>query len=548
MTKIYLTCIGATARVRVEGAVTAGMVGIPVEIRCDSSWDGLSKTLVCMSGNQKIPQLVVPGQELTVAWEVLQQGLHLYLGLEGRDGSGSLVIPTTWADCGRVQPGAGGSHTETPTPGEMEQLLNAVLEARDQTQALREHLKALVPTETETSVPVTIHKGRMDIIDGQIIASNSSSWAYTQFIPMDPELEYTVTTTNGFKSIIWAVDVSGTELTFRNMTDFGVPQVTAAEKRVTSQGGLYTHMVVRIRNADNTLFYPEEGQQSVFVTAIKKVQVWEQVQQNTQTLEALKDTPGRKEQDWYLSMALFERVGVIGDSYASGSCAENPGDAKAVMHKSVSWPAILGRRNGIEVRNYSAGGLSTSTWLTNSQVGYSALMADIAAGIDCGLYILALERNDYNLDKDHESDSDPARRAHLGSAGDAAITSAASPGSFWANYRFLIRRLKAAAPKAVIVLMAGDYASGLGAEYNEAMRRLAEAENVAFIAQRDDAFFLDKTYYLKDSGGHPAAIVYSGMALAIERLIQKAAMEQREHFVHYNGLSGGTGEPVSDGV
>lgn len=122
MTKITLYCQGAAARARVEGSITAGAVGIPVEVVCDGTWDDLTKTLVCMSADRRIPIVLGPDTP-TVAWETLIPGMHLYLGLEGRNAAGDIIIPTTWADCGRVQPSAEGSHTGQPTPSEIEQLL-----------------------------------------------------------------------------------------------------------------------------------------------------------------------------------------------------------------------------------------------------------------------------------------------------------------------------------------------------------------------------------------------------------------------------------------
>ena len=47
LTSIKLIVHGAKARAEVQGVLTAGMVGIPVTIEFDKSWNGLSKNLVC---------------------------------------------------------------------------------------------------------------------------------------------------------------------------------------------------------------------------------------------------------------------------------------------------------------------------------------------------------------------------------------------------------------------------------------------------------------------------------------------------------------------
>ena len=108
MTTIRLFCQGATARAKVEGAITAGAVGIPVEITCDSAWDGLTRTIVFMT---PVSRSAVSGVEdsAVVPSGVLVPGLHLYLAMEGRDAAGSVVIPTNWADCGVIRCSSAGT-------------------------------------------------------------------------------------------------------------------------------------------------------------------------------------------------------------------------------------------------------------------------------------------------------------------------------------------------------------------------------------------------------------------------------------------------------
>lgn len=106
MTSIKLTVSGAQIQAKVCGPLTAGMVGIPVTILYDSEWEGLTKTLVCKGG--ELVCRVVPdiSTETTVTPEVMRAGLHLHLGVEGRNADGTLVIPTLWADCGLIRESA----------------------------------------------------------------------------------------------------------------------------------------------------------------------------------------------------------------------------------------------------------------------------------------------------------------------------------------------------------------------------------------------------------------------------------------------------------
>ena len=152
MAKITLVVEDNSARAVVtDGPITAGTVGIPVEIVTDESWAGLRQTLVCMTALDKIP-ILEPNEETSkVPWELLIQGYHLYLSLEGRSADGSRIENSTWADCGKVQASGEGSHTGKPTPNEMEQLMNIaenIILVQDEQPVEREN-KAWVTGEAE---------------------------------------------------------------------------------------------------------------------------------------------------------------------------------------------------------------------------------------------------------------------------------------------------------------------------------------------------------------------------------------------------------------
>lgn len=109
MTSIQLTLTGAQAQAKVTGVLTAGMVGVQVYVDCDSAWDGLTKTLVCRcNGARGIVEQVERRTLLAsgvLQWNALGRN-ELFLGVEGRNAEGDLVIPSTMAFCGKVYPGA----------------------------------------------------------------------------------------------------------------------------------------------------------------------------------------------------------------------------------------------------------------------------------------------------------------------------------------------------------------------------------------------------------------------------------------------------------
>ena len=47
LTSITLTVNGAEIRASMAGTLTSGMVGIPIIIEYDDTWEGLTKNLVC---------------------------------------------------------------------------------------------------------------------------------------------------------------------------------------------------------------------------------------------------------------------------------------------------------------------------------------------------------------------------------------------------------------------------------------------------------------------------------------------------------------------
>ena len=110
MTTIKLTVSGAKATAIVDGVLTSGSVGIPVTIEYDSIWDGLAKNLMCATGKWHpagAPKAIINiDGSAAVAPEALIADNHLYLGVEGRNADGTLVICSTWADCGTVFAGA----------------------------------------------------------------------------------------------------------------------------------------------------------------------------------------------------------------------------------------------------------------------------------------------------------------------------------------------------------------------------------------------------------------------------------------------------------
>ena len=100
---------GTTVTLKLYGALTAGMVGVPVAFSFDESWDGLNKVAV-FEGCAVKTRALVESNETTVPHEVLRvSGMSLRVGVEGRNDDGTIVYPSVMQQAGVIQEGADAS-------------------------------------------------------------------------------------------------------------------------------------------------------------------------------------------------------------------------------------------------------------------------------------------------------------------------------------------------------------------------------------------------------------------------------------------------------
>lgn len=218
----------------------------------------------------------------------------------------------------------------------------------------------------------------------------------------------------------------------------------------------------------------------------------------------------------YTSLSVFENFGVIGDSFASGEIYVN---GQGNDYYNLSWGQILARQYGVECKNFSAGGLTTRTWLT-SEAGLPNLLGSNARKI----YYLALGINDYySLGSDY-----------LGSISDIKEDFTQNADTFYGNYGKIIGNIKVHAPNAKIVMFTIATLDGVAPQFSEAIINIANHFGIPHIVQRDDEYFLSD-FYTSFVKGHPVAITYSGMAQAFARLLDKCMIENYDYFKDYVG-------------
>lgn len=212
------------------------------------------------------------------------------------------------------------------------------------------------------------------------------------------------------------------------------------------------------------------------------------------------------------SFSMFEKFGVIGDSYASGEvCLTGYND-----YYNVSWGQILARMTGTKCINFSSGGLSTRSWLLATK-GLQLLNSSEVQQ----LYILALGINDWYA----------LGSSYLGTKAD--IESKAD--TFYGNYAKIIEAVKAKAPKSKIVLFTIVGTTEIVNNFNTAIKDLATYYGIPCIDQNSDPLYTNEYYTGKMLQGHPVGTVYSAMAKANQRLIEKCMKENHTYFKDFIG-------------
>ena len=223
------------------------------------------------------------------------------------------------------------------------------------------------------------------------------------------------------------------------------------------------------------------------------------------------------------SIGMFRKVGVIGDSYASGQIFNAQGSSLGTFY-NLSWLQCMARRNGFEGINFSEGGLSTKTWLTSSK-GLNLLESSEAQQ----LYILCLGINDR-----YQS---TLGLSYLGSESDVHVGNPElNADSFYGNYARIIEKVKSKAPDAIVLIanIAGDSDKDPENKFNSAIDYLSKLYKLDLLDIHDDNYFKSAYYTLNMRGGHPTAPSYSAMSVAYQRLIENDMYDNPVYYSNYH--------------
>ena len=215
--------------------------------------------------------------------------------------------------------------------------------------------------------------------------------------------------------------------------------------------------------------------------------------------------------------SLFESVGVVGDSFATGWFYKEVNNVMTrFINRDHSWPVILGRKHGIEIGHFCYGGLDTETWQSN-EYGLSLLLASPV----CECYLLMLGINDVS----HRG------LAGLGTIADIKQDYTQNPNTFYGDYGKIIAQIMNYAPDAKLIISTMTHNGGDYTAYNNAIVEIAEHFGIACIIQLNSPYFSNASVYQNNwVNGHPTSIQCSAMADAINDLFTNACNNYYEYF------------------
>lgn len=211
------------------------------------------------------------------------------------------------------------------------------------------------------------------------------------------------------------------------------------------------------------------------------------------------------------SVNMFESIGAIGDSYTAGSTRNSAGTWKD--YRNLSWIATMGKRSGTEWKNYGHGGATTQSYLETTE--FASALSDTA----CDLYFFALGQNDGNQELTIGTIAD---------INDSDYT--LNPDTFYGNYGRIIQQIKDHAPNAKLIMITNWVHGSTWTDYDVAIRAIANHYSIPVIEPFNDYFFNSALYQNYKEYGHPTAMGYSSMGIAMERLFSKCVVDNPTYF------------------
>ena len=159
-------------------------------------------------------------------------------------------------------------------------------------------------------------------------------------------------------------------------------------------------------------------------------------------------------------ISIFHKIGAIGDSMANGVANAANG---TLTDNTYSWIQVIARWEGITGVNFTFGGATTRTMLSNI-VNPSTFAENPCIG-----YIIALGVNDQYYEEEGLPEG-----VELGTTSDIHLEDRSlNADTFYGNYASIISRVKEVQPKAKIFVVTNPVEAADTSGYNDAIRYMA---------------------------------------------------------------------------
>lgn len=254
--------------------------------------------------------------------------------------------------------------------------------------------------------------------------------------------------------------------------------------------GTYTPLVVSTDNNEKTLIYNIKSDgKYVFCTNVNVAYDYKIYIDCSALLQA---------QETINFMTIFHKLGVIGDSLASGEIVRND---EYIDRYEFSWLSNIARRNGLKCEHYSKGGMTAKNWLNNTGSLYDKFQNDdeLASAI-----FIALGTNDISADY---------------SVGNSTDT--AGSNSFCGYVKKIIETVRTKNPNCVIFMVSLYSLTDTSKIYSNAIRDLSKLYELCYFvnyADNSNGVVTESTDWNISRYGHFTTTSYVVVSNIIEKL------------------------------
>lgn len=228
-----------------------------------------------------------------------------------------------------------------------------------------------------------------------------------------------------------------------------------------------------------------------------------------------KESETETENNSTVPFSMFDTFGVIGDSFSVGYVKYNE---YGVTKTNYAWGKQISRKYGNKCEIYGKGGLSTRTWLSDSE-GLTAMNNGTAND----MYFLALGINDANgIGIDYLG---TIADIHDGNPND-------NPDTFYGNYGKIVEAVKAKSPHAKLCFVTIPGILSIHKTFANAIKEIAEHYGCVVADIQNDEQFQSKVRYYD---GHLTYPLYGFMGVRIVELLEKQLLgEYFRDFMDFN--------------